>query len=167
MNYAAKGIMDYLKMVSEFGQKMKVKQGWAYGCVEDFILQNGKSFEQSILGGSEVEAGEKKMCFRNSFYLALENPLFHYCEGYAVAWNVPLPLMHAWVVTDCGNVIDPTWKHGVAYFGVEIPVWYCNRVMVKTEQWGVLDSWKIRWPLLSGQHSWPLAASPENLNWKF
>jgi hypothetical protein len=166
MNYPSKGIMTYLKVVAEFGRAMKKKKGWVYGSVEEFLAVNGRSFEESILGGSgEVEMGEKQMCYRNAFNLAVENPAFTYCEGYAVADKVPIPLMHAWTVTEGGNVVDPTWKHGVAYFGVKLPIWYVHRVIFKTMKWGVLDSWTIQWPLLTGVHPWPLSAHSYHLDW--
>ena len=157
MNESTKVIFDYLQVVSQFGQRQKEAKGWPYGSIEDFILSNGQSFERDFLTGQEeVPRGQMQQCYKNTFDLCLHDPMFSYVEGYAVARDVPLPLMHAWAVTPGGNVVDPTWKHGVAYFGVKLPLWYCTQVVCKTQKWGVLDAWTLGFPLLTGEHIWPL-----------
>ena len=158
MNQLTKQVYDYLEMVVKVAAPMAAKRAWPYGCIEDFILKNGQSFEREVLGKDDAEwmRGELGQCYKNTFELCTSEPIFTYCEGYAVADKLPLPLLHAWAVTPGGNVVDPTWKNGQAYFGVKFPLWYCMKVMWKTEMWGVLDSWTIQFPLLTGKHPWPL-----------
>lgn len=85
-----------------------------------FYLKLGHSFEGSTLPQSfpRMTPG---YCYANAGELALAHPELTYVEGFACA-KVPVPVHHAWLVTQDGEVIDPTWGaepqgqyHGVAY----------------------------------------------------
>ena len=142
-------IKDYLKFVQKARGNRKPK-GWEYTCIEDFILKNGRKMKIEPLPEG-IKRGEPRQCFKNAFLLALENG-FTYCEGYANS-VVPLPLMHAWCVDKNGIVIDPTWEDGKDYFGVEIPMEIANRIILKSGHYGVIDTWDLKFPFLSGEET--------------
>ena len=66
-------------------------------------------------------------CFANAARLA-HTPGWTYCEGYCLSADIPIPIHHAWIVTDDGLIIDPTLRgareRGTQYLGLRIPdVW--------------------------------------------
>jgi len=140
---------DYLDLCASFRENQKPK-GWKYTSIEDFILKNGRQMgmkmESLPIG---IKRGKSKQCFKNAYLLALAEG-FTYCEGYA---NDIVTLMHAWCLNKKGKVIDPTWKDGKDYFGVEIPIEVADRIMAKSGHYGILDTWMIKFPLLTGEES--------------
>jgi len=122
--------------------------------VADFVLANGKWFQappafgvaandykndpgapefgESVRGYMKELKGEGGFCFENC--AGNTSPDLSYVEGYA--WVQPMVgssggriEAHAWLVTNDGKVVDPTWRganrgrmgdRGVAYFGVPI-----------------------------------------------
>ena len=59
-----------------------------------------------------------KACYRNAANLAMEHGL-RYCEGWA--YDGPVPVQHAWNLTDDGFVVDITWRNpATRYVGVEV-----------------------------------------------
>ena len=140
---------DYLKFVQKARENQK-PEGWKYTSIEDFILKNGRQMGikmESLPTG--IKRGKPKQCFKNAYLLALAEG-FTYCEGYA---NGVIPLMHAWCLDKNKKVIDPTWKDGKDYFGVEIPIEVADRIMAKSGHYGILDTWMIKFPLLTGEES--------------
>jgi hypothetical protein len=140
--------VEWLRQMLEMKAKMRTPEGWKFKCTEDFVLFYGRSMKRNKNNG--VKCGEPKQCFDNAFRLAGTNPLLTYCEGYATTSKLPFPVEHAWCVNKKGEVIDPTWKDGKDYFGVEIPFSLASEIIIKQKQHGVIDSWKLGFPLLSG-----------------
>ncbi|MGO7412953.1 hypothetical protein ACC810_10895 [Rhizobium ruizarguesonis] len=50
--------------------------------------------------------GEAKQCFRNATAFALVRHDVTYVEGFALDPALPIPLEHAWLIDDKGQVID-------------------------------------------------------------
>ena len=146
-------IKDYLQLVIEAARSRPAQNAhWPYCCIEDFVLRNGKHYSE--MAAKRIKKGEAKLCFMNSYKFA-EKYGFGYVEGYSIT-SLGLPMLHAWNTTVDGRIVDSTWKDGRAYFGVELPLWYVNKVIFRRESYGVLDCWEIGWPLLTGKHRWPL-----------
>jgi hypothetical protein len=86
---------------------------------ESYLLDKGRFWTPQPLppGVSKMRAKE---CFRNAIrLLVMRTDLdLRYCEGYATTHTLGIPLHHGWCVTPIGNVVDPTWKDGAAYYGV-------------------------------------------------
>lgn len=79
------------------------------------LTKHGRGWA-SKLKPADVPWGLKKMCFMNALTLTLSNPGFTYVEGYASHY---VPIHHAWVLDQDGNVIDNTWRElGSEYFGI-------------------------------------------------
>jgi len=133
-----------------YAAEQDAKRGWPYVCVEDFILKKGRSMGDMSPFPNGAKKGEIKNCFKNAFELALETG-WTYCEGYA--FSVVLPLAHAWVLDEQGRVIDPTWREGKDYYGVEIPLQYATKTVLRREAYGVIDAYEVGYPLLSGEET--------------
>ena len=78
------------------------------------------------------KAGQPQDCFKNALLLVLKNPGFIYVEGFArhlIGRNCDCIEHHAWAVDAAGRVYDPTWKHGVEYFGIPFRQDYVEKTM--------------------------------------
>ena len=127
-----------------------VHKWWKYCCVEDFVMSNGKQYPIRPRPKG-VRQMAVKCCFRNA-YLTSQRNGWDYCEGYGVTGF--FPILHAWCVDDEGYVVDTTWRDGTYYFGVIFPTYYIDQVAVSKGTWGVIDNWKGRFPLVSGEHNY-------------
>lgn len=152
-------IEEYLKALSKFNQG----KNWPYQNLYDFLIKEGQQFTKiHDFRETGYERGEAKNCYGNSYQIAVMDNNINYCEGIAVAHNVPLPMAHAWNYIPGLGVVDSTWKNGVEYFGVVIPKWYLTQLVLNSSRYGVLDAWDLGWPLLSGKHKWPLTMTQVN-----
>lgn len=124
-------LTEYLTMVSQ----MKDGRG-----AEQFILDHG------MVCGPRVDLGlpmmEMKLCYYNS-YMTLANrdvdmSEWFYCEGYAIRASLLLPMSHAWLVNNAGEVLDRTWREDddsddvYGYFGVPFRRTYLVKNSLKT-----------------------------------
>ena len=67
---------------------------------------------------------EIKNCYSNCLRIATRDSGYQYVEGYGMS---VIPIEHAWLVNENGEVIDPTWvltgEHFTTdYFGVRVPI---------------------------------------------
>ncbi|MBB4509710.1 MULTISPECIES: hypothetical protein [Rhizobium] len=86
--------------------------------------------------------GEGKQCFRNATAFALVRHDVTYVEGFALDPALPIPLEHAWLVDDKGQVIDPTWDDNIGhvYYGVPFERDFVARMMEQSGgECGLLD----------------------------
>ena len=127
------------------------REGWEYLCIEDFVLREGQPFAapSSVELPSDVSQGIVKECFKNCVNsVAMRGTDYLYCEGYALGI---IPMLHAWLVSPDGQVIDPTWrKPGTEYFGVLFNRKFVLEQTLKQETYGLLDAYTAGWPLLKG-----------------
>lgn len=93
----------------------------------------------------DADYGTLGECYRNAANLALWRGDLHYVEGVALSGGLPLPIGHAWVEDDDGNVIDNTWgpedrdTERMAYLGVRVPDELLAATLSRREVYGVLD----------------------------
>jgi len=113
-------------------------EGFHYKSAEDFVLQNGETFNWKPVP-DHIQMGRQKECFKNAFELAMMDPTLTYCEGYGLHM---IPTEHAWVVDQDGNVIDNTWRdfgdEPPQYFGVKMPFDFVNDTIISQEHYGVI-----------------------------
>ncbi len=111
-----------------------------------------------------VEVGDLKDCYMNAARAVVFDSVdLTYVEGYAISGrSLRLPVPHAWLVTEDGQVIDPTWgQHGamlaeeyrfdkdepedttpgVLYYGIPFTQSAHQVSMLKNEIWGMLGDW--------------------------
>jgi len=108
---------------------------------EDLILlEPGKTF-QAGPRPEGVEMGEMGKCYYNATMLVMNDSTLHYAEGFASPSNLQgMAFLHAWAVTDAGQVIDTTWpdQAGATYFGVEYDRAAYLRAVYKSRTPGVI-----------------------------
>ena len=145
-------LINYLKIVSESVRNPKnVQNDLVYPCIEDFVLKNGMAMVKKKSLPEHVQIMEAKMCFRNAFQTAEKNWGWHYAEGYAFYAFSVIPTLHAWCTDEDGFVIDPTWKDGKEYYGVEFSLNFVRKTSLRKGTWGVIDDWENEFPLLRGE----------------
>lgn len=122
-----------------------------------FVLANGRDFQPCENPAQWIKRrGRIGNCYKNAFLLVLEHPKdLRYAEGYAARMEEGHPIickgLHAWAVTKDGEVVDPTWKNGVEYFGVAFEFEQVRQVMMRNQDFsGVIDDVAGGWPLLKG-----------------
>lgn len=139
---------------------MGIGRAGFYLCLEDFVLQNGTTFAAAPLP-SHYPRGVMKRCFGNSAEMAQHFPDLKYFEGYGtvkISDDFNLTVNHAWNVDPAGNVVDVTWggrNNGepLDYVGVEFPLDYVLATARRVGEWGVIDNWQERYPLLRQPYS--------------
>jgi hypothetical protein len=104
----------------------------------EYLLLHGEQFSEVDRKKSERIRTERfckpKECYYNAQLMALDFDMKYY-EGYAVSGQLPLPVEHAWLVSN-GRVIDITW-HDLSkpdYFGLEIPKEFIQKHILNTEK---------------------------------
>lgn len=103
-----------------------------------YLLTHGKQFNIIDKEKSEKIRTERlcklKECYYNAQLMALDSDMKYY-EGYAVSGQLPIPVEHAWLVSN-GKVIDITWYDlsKPDYFGLEIPKDFIRKNMLFTEK---------------------------------
>jgi hypothetical protein len=112
-----------------------------YRSIQALVLDYGKPFINRIIP-SPFRA-EVALCYQNCFERLLLHDDYHYCEGYAIDDDLNLVIAHAWLISDTGEVIDPTWTEnitGETYFGVVFDGEYVLKMGEKNERYGILDN---------------------------
>ncbi|MBO6894285.1 MAG: hypothetical protein JJ866_20245 [Roseibium sp.] len=84
------------------------------------LQQFGSQYHPKNDASSLLRRGAAKSCYANATSYALRHNNLFYSEGYALDPALPVPLQHAWLVDEVGEVIDPTWKDAEqhVYFGI-------------------------------------------------
>ena len=109
--------------------------------IEAVVLKHGEEFKSPARPRPKgIRKRTNKLCFMNSYHLA-ESRNMTYVEGFAISKGVPIPLHHAWVVDQSGEVIETTWRDpGDFYFGIALDLSFIHHVMFETRMYGVLDT---------------------------
>ena len=102
----------------------------------DVLHRHGRAFQikDHPLNGSMA----MRECFANSIE-ALE-PGQQYCEGYATLKGLDVPMEHAWILDEDGQIIDPTWPDGGHYFGVALKENFVREMIAMTRHFGAFGS---------------------------
>lgn len=100
------------------------------------VLERAGRVRHSVLpqGIRKMQRGQ---CYRNAGTLHLERPHWTYCEGLACPEGLGVPMGHAWLLDENGQVVDPTWGQGGAYLGVPFESAYCTQMWADTGYWGL------------------------------
>lgn len=91
---------------------------------ENALLKYGKRMDIVVDRPLRIPEGLRRECYGNCVKALLLNQAdddLFYAEGYAAGrGGLWIPVQHAWLVDQHGQVIDPTWEDATdnAYFGV-------------------------------------------------
>jgi hypothetical protein len=109
-----------------------------YRTAKQYVQDQGQKFLGSLLPEG-VERGEPQACFMNATQLVVQNPSWKYAEGYAMREGL-MPVLHAWAVTEDGEVVDNTWDEpeNSAYLGVVYDRSQYMRYIFKAKFYGIL-----------------------------
>lgn len=142
-----KELFKYLKTMTQLLLNMKHTTIGGFASIEAFLLMHGRSWTVPQAGlPRDIRRGDANQCFMNAAHLALEDDRFTYCEGVAAGI---IPMAHAWCADKNGLVIDNTWEHGKAYWGVAVKQSYLRRTLLKRKVYGLIYNWEQHWPMLT------------------
>lgn len=113
-----------------------------FQCNEDLVLRVGVEMTPVARIPDDVPLGPRGQCFANAGTLAVAPGCrYTYCEGYAMPLVDRSPVLHAWLVTPDGRVVDPTWGVDPAYryLGVPFRRDFLVASILRTRLWGLLD----------------------------
>lgn len=111
-------LKSFLEQQTQLMRKIQSNPDWKYRGFEELILDCGIEMKYSPLP-KNIDPGLPKSCYYNCFEILRKNLDLIYCEGYALNEELPLPLAHAWLVNNHGEVIDPTWNESsTVYLGI-------------------------------------------------
>ena len=136
-----------LEQVAQVQKIIRPTSEFPFSCPEEVVLKFGRSYRiQSLPKG--IKRGEKKQCFFNAAMLAINSDLI-YVEGFAFLPDVPLPIHHAWCVTEGEDaVIDPTSDNLVEYIGIPFRPAVIEGVWKSGRGKSLLNSTKGNWAVL-------------------
>ena len=125
-----------------------------------FLTAAGRPFLRRVPAATHgLPPGEPHQCFQNALDLAAAHPELTYCEGRAFG-SIPVPVEHAWCVTQDGSVIDTTWPDGPAeYFGAAFTTDFMLVWVLRTQHYGVLANFFPEKLLAEDPHTF-LASPP-------
>lgn len=107
--YLNSQLKDGLRQLSDMYLRNADTKKRLHNSFYELVLNIGTEYHSPTLP-SGVKKQLPKLCFHNCFELANENRDLIYCEGYAIATKIPIPIDHAWLITPEGQVIEPTIK---------------------------------------------------------
>jgi hypothetical protein len=119
-----------------------------YSSTQKLIVELGIGFDRKI---ESLFIGKPQECYKNAFDVVMTypQPELYYCEGFAIYADIGIPIYHAWLVNERGEVIDPTWHKPEsfvepAYIGVVFDREFVRTVAVETGIYGILENERWR-----------------------
>jgi len=140
-------ILEYLNGIKKFYKGRSLATAYY-----KWILKNGKLFTEKTDPKKFNKAFKKRFkgCYYNAQMLALDNKGLKYYEGWAISKPIGFPMDHGFNVAG-GRIIDVSWSDGIEYFGIEIPLDFIRKEMLRTEIAGtILFRWWMKNKINSG-----------------
>ena len=102
------------------------------------ILNCGNEF--ITCSPNQIKINPSFGCYQNCQQLVKEYPELVYCEGYALASDVVIPIRHAWLINARREVIEPTWNdNDSVYLGIPFSASWFQSVLNKRSSIGRED----------------------------
>lgn len=107
------------------------------------VLNAGRLYPKSVARKAERRwIGKKQQCFMNAGRMVTvsNDDDLRYAEGWAWFPNCPIPVLHGFVVTADGHVIEPSpTELANEYFGVVFDTRFYRQQLLRQQYWGLLD----------------------------
>lgn len=146
------GLKAYLEKLAEFESRNCFAGENPPPSLARFLLAHGQPYQPDA-ATYKGRRRAKHQCFKNAGEAALYGP-HTYVEGYISVYGVPM--LHAWLVSDEGRLIDPTLRPLMGkpdkpgepppvreYFGVAFRREYIERVVIcENKVWGILGLYR-------------------------
>lgn len=115
-------IMTAKRMLMPDQVKFQEEEGRRFFDLYDLVLTLGEEF----VGAPRPDWCEQmsmQQCYANCDELTWDAENLTYCEGWGWKKGILLPVCHAWLVNQDGEVIDPTWDdpEDAVYIGLRLP----------------------------------------------
>jgi hypothetical protein len=133
-------LKNYIEQLAAL-QRSISRNNWIYHSVEEIVLEIGQ-FDIVRPLPKSIKRGRMGLCFQNAFRLMEQG--FIYVEGIAVPGGTGFPVHHGWCVDQFNNVLDPTWKDGVAYLGIHLNKMFIYQRILQRRKYGVFDNIEAR-----------------------
>lgn len=140
MSTKTEQLLDYLRQRADLMASMQNQFKGKYKSDEALLLDCGIVFEKSVKP-SPIK-GKPKLCYKNCADAILSRSDLHYCEGYGIDEDLPIPVYHAWLVNDKCEVIDPTWlkKRKAIYLGVVFNKKYVLKMLTEIREYSIIEN---------------------------
>ena len=117
-------LKSLLKQQEQLIRQIYPHPDWKYGGFEELVLDCGREFNQ--FSTQNIERGIPKSCYWNCQQLLKKYPELIYCEGYALAPDILIPLKHSWLINKQQEIIEPTWDaNDSIYLGIPLnTLWF-------------------------------------------
>jgi hypothetical protein len=119
-----------------------------YTSTQKLIVELGIGFDRKV---ESSFIGKPQECHKNAFdtVMMCPQPELYYCEGFGTYTEARMPIYHAWLVNERGEIIDPTWHKPEsfiepAYIGVVFDREFVRTVAVETGSYGILENDRFR-----------------------
>jgi hypothetical protein len=148
MSTTTEQLLDYLRQRADLMSSMQNQFKGKYKSDEALLLDYGIVFDKSVKP-SPIK-GEPKLCYKNCADAILSRSDLYYCEGYGIDEDLPIPVYHAWLVNDDGEVIDPTWltKNKAIYLGVVFNKKYVLKMLTEIREYSIIENdYKVKFRL--------------------
>ena len=145
-NQIEKSLISHL---TNHAQSHELLEGYKFNSIQALVLEHGQLCNAMPLP-KQYKPMSSKNCYKNAFKLMTKNKDLIYCEGFAIPFRGNFSLNHAWCITMCGDVIDPTWPYypkGMAYRGIPFERDFVIETYKRTKC-SLLDNWPELFPLL-------------------
>jgi hypothetical protein len=119
--------------------------------INDWLYENGAAMDQRAVLPERQVFPKSRQCYYNAWmHKVRHEPEATYCEGYCWIEGVIIPVMHGWLLSTDGKVIDPSVEQDVdaAYYGVQFrdefarPIW---KRLLKMQAIGIIENlWQLR-----------------------
>jgi len=125
-------ILEYLNGFRQLYSN-NTKQGKNLRAYYRWILKTGKLFTEKEDAKKFHKTFKKRFkgCYYNAQFMAMDNRKLKYYEGWGISKGIGFPLEHGFNVAN-EKVIDISWLDGIEYFGIEIPVDFARKEMLRT-----------------------------------
>lgn len=91
-------LLTILKAEADVVESINKDATFRYKSNQRLILENRKPF-LTIIKPAPFK-GEPKQCFQNCMTALFKHSYLSYCEGYVIDSNLPIAILHAWLIND-------------------------------------------------------------------